>query len=153
MVPIAVANVIANQYFVPMSKGKYITYAVASGAIINIFISVPLVTYLGAIGTAIAILVTEMVVSIIEICQMGENFKKIIEVREVIKIILSSSIMGIIAVIFRHFTNNLSNYCQIIATIVLGFGTYILMLLLFKSDVLKIFFNKNGTRKLNKKLK
>jgi O-antigen/teichoic acid export membrane protein len=153
MIPIAIANVIANQFFVPMNKGKYITYAVSSGAIMNIIISVPLVMYFGAIGTAIAILATEMLVSVIQICQMGKNFKKIIEAKEIAKIIASSVIMGIIVLLFRHFTNNLSNYFQITYTVCFGFGSYILMLFLFKSEVLKIFFNKNGRRKLTKKWK
>ncbi len=153
MVPIAIANVIANQYFVPMNKGKYITYAVSLGAMMNIFISIPLVIYFGAIGTAIAILTTEILVTTIEIFQMGKNFKKIIEAKELAKVIISSVIMGITALLVKYFTNNLSNHYQIISTVCMGCLSYILMLLLFKSDILKLCFNNTSRRKPDRKLK
>lgn len=138
MIPIAIANVVANQYFVPMNKSKYITYAVLAGATINVLISVPLVESFGAIGSAVAILITEVSVAIIQVWQMGKSFKRIIEGKEIIKIFLAATVMGIVSLIFKQIINDLNIYFQFVLIIFVGIVSYILMLISLKSYVVLI---------------
>lgn len=60
----AVSNVLRTQYLIPMEKDKEFNISVIAAAVINIFLNLLLIPYMGAMGAVVGTLVAEMVVLI-----------------------------------------------------------------------------------------
>ena len=66
IIPIAWANIIRTQYLIPCHKDKIYIISTCIGAVINLVINLILIPYLDAIGAAIATVITEFIVCIIQ---------------------------------------------------------------------------------------
>lgn len=60
---IAWSNAIGTQYLLPTKQTRAYTMSVVLGAVVNIVINIPLITLWGAVGAAIATVLSEMTVT------------------------------------------------------------------------------------------
>ncbi len=70
---IAWANVIRTQYLIPNKMDVKYTVSVLSGAIVNLILNILLIKRFGAVGAAIATIVTEAIVAIIQSIIVSKN--------------------------------------------------------------------------------
>lgn len=90
------SNVLGIQYLVPSKKHKLYTYAVFSGAIINILLNFMLIPYLQAVGATVATIVAEGVVLGVEIYFVRKEFSFWNILKSNCKFLLASIVMFII---------------------------------------------------------
>lgn len=112
----ALMNVIGLQYMVPTSKSKQYTISVVVGFALFVVLSVLLVTHLNALGAAVALLITGMVIVTMQVFFVRKDFPFIQLIKPIGKIIISSLIMGGILLILKDlFYIEISEYFKNIA--------------------------------------
>ncbi|WP_439646446.1 flippase [Lacticaseibacillus thailandensis] len=67
IVMIAWSNAIGTQYLLPIGKNKEYTISVTGGAIANLILNVPLILWLGVYGAIISTVLSEVVVTLIQV--------------------------------------------------------------------------------------
>lgn len=142
MIPVAIANIIANQFLVPLNKNKSRTFVAVTGAVINILVSLPLVMKYGAIGSAYAILITEVAVAIMYVALMGKDFKRIVNGKEIFKVVVASLFMSGAIFFAKQYSHSIGHFWEIIIVVIFAVTTYILMLFLLKSEIIIKFLKK-----------
>lgn len=165
------ANVIGTQYLLPTKKQKEYTFSVTVGVIVNFILNYILITLYQSIGAAIATVLSQLVVDILQYKHIKDNvsiktlgnlcYKYLISSLVMfalclgMKFILNTSI--ILNAIF-NFAESISinkeylfNVISIITQIVIGGLTYITMLIILKDEYVYIFINKIKNRFLKKK--
>lgn len=98
LVPMALSNVLANQYLVPSNRIGSYTRSVVYGAIFNFFIEIPLIIVGQAVGAAIASVLSELVVTFIQVsyCRKEISFYK--DFTSSILVVLLGSLMIIFGI-------------------------------------------------------
>lgn len=74
---IGITNLLGIQILTPMCKEKYVLISVTGGAIVNLILNYSLIPSYGAVGAAIATLVAEIVVLIIQLFYTFDIVKKV----------------------------------------------------------------------------
>lgn len=129
---IGLTNVIGIQLFLPLNKEIYVFISTLAGAIIDIVLNVILIPYKGAFGAAIATMLTELSVLVIQ-CIFLSNYKvRIFNLYEFLKICFSTLVAFIATYYFINFTNVFLN---IIVSAAVFFSIFILVLLLTKEKI------------------
>lgn len=165
------ANVIGTQYLLPTKKQKEYTFSVTIGVIVNFILNYILITLYQSIGAAIATVLSQLVVDLLQYKHVKNNIK----VKELIKLcykyLISALIMFGICFITKfivntdfitsaiyNFAENINmnkiyifNIISIVAQITLGAITYFVMLIILKDDYIYTFINKIKNRFLKKK--
>lgn len=133
LIPMAVANVIGNQYLIPSRKSKQLNISIFSGSLFNILISIPLILKLGALGASVSILFSETLVTVTQLWQVrGElAFKGITS--EVFKYVIAGVIMLLCVSIELSM---LGGWLSLVLGIMLGSIIYIVMLILLKANII-----------------
>lgn len=112
-------------------KDKIYSLSVTLGSFLNFIFNIIFISKIGALGAAIATLITEITAIVIRIMFCKDIFEQIRVINiNLIKIIISSVLMGIV-VYFTKFLN-LDMYLTLICSIVSGGLTYLIFLLFFK---------------------
>lgn len=153
IVIIGFGNVLGGALLIPIGKDVKYTIAITSGAIINICLNLILIRYYQAVGAAIATIVAESTVSILQLVFA----RKYVNIFKVIlsswKIIISSVLMFAATITLGLKLN--SSIPHTLLIIVVGVGVYGLMLLILREklllDNLKKVLNKFFKTKENNK--
>lgn len=66
LIPLTMANIFGNQILVPLKRTKEYTVSVIFGATINLIIQVPIIIFYKSVGAAVAVLVAEITVMIVQ---------------------------------------------------------------------------------------
>ncbi|AJA46760.1 putative O-antigen transporter [Clostridium pasteurianum DSM 525 = ATCC 6013] len=129
---IAISNVLGIQYLLPSSRTKEFTISVTIGAVINVILNFILIPQYKAIGTCIATVVAEFIVTLIQYTYLRKNIKKKNLFKSIVKYTVSSMIMFILVRIIGIYMES-----KIITTIIQGIVgsiTYLILLSLLKEE-------------------
>lgn len=144
---IAWSNVIGNQYLLPTDKLKLYTTSVTIGAVVNLIGNIILIPKKGVQGAAISTVLAELVVTIIQLYFIRNDFKLKKLLVPIFKYMFSGAIMSICI----YQMNNLMefNIITCLIQILSGILIYIVLNILLKSSM--VIFIGNIIR--NKKIK
>lgn len=164
------ANVLGTQYLLPLKKQKEYTVSVTIGTIVNFVLNYILITLYQSIGAAIATVLSQIVVDILQY----NHVKREISVKQLIRLcwryVFASLIMFILCLIVKGILNvdaitqviyksatNMSlnkeylfNIVSIIAQVAVGCVSYITILIILKDKYIFNFINKIKSRFLKK---
>lgn len=122
-------------------KDKEYFLSVAAGAILNFIFNIVFIPKIGAVGAAIATIITEVIAIIIRIVLCKDIFRNIKLInKNMLKMFLSSLIMG--ALVFIIIKQIKIPVLQIIISGALGGLIYFLILLILKEKLTLEMFNK-----------
>lgn len=127
---IAWSNAVGTQYLLPTKRVRAYTASVVIGALVNIVLNIPMILLWGAIGTALATVVSELVVTVYQLLSIRSQ----IEYKKLFKDLGKYLSAGVImyAVIFYINIFLPSSWISISIDIVVGALVYCLFLFLFR---------------------
>lgn len=141
---IGLTNVLGIQILYPMGKINLVIISSAGAAIANIVLNLLLIPNGGAVGAAIATLVAETAVLVIQVILGYRYFPFKIKEISILRYIMASLLMG--AVCFGVILVFSSIVLQVVAGVAIGAAVYFMFLLLMKDrlalDVLKFIRRK-----------
>lgn len=137
VVPLGIGNVVCSQVLTPLGKEILTMYSTICGAVINFIANAILIPKLGAVGAAVATVLAESIVAIIQICfawnEMREAFAKI----QYVKLILINTVIGFFLFFARVELLTVQPIVSLILTCFAFFALYGCMLLLFKDSLVE----------------
>lgn len=137
VVPLGIGNVACSQVLTPLGKEILTMYSTICGAVINFIANAILIPKLGAVGAAVATVLAESIVAIIQICfawnEMREAFAKI----QYFKLILINTVIGFFLFFARVELLTVQPIVSLILTCFAFFAFYGCMLLLFKDSLVE----------------
>lgn len=145
---IGLSNVVGVQYLLPTKKQKEYTISVIGGAIVNFLLNIILIQKFMSIGAAIATVIAETVVTVIQLYAVRKEFN----IKNIFKLsrnyLLASFIMLIIISILKKLLINCSLNIIVITFIIaiVGILIYIVVLLILKDRYLKNIINNLSKR-------
>lgn len=143
---IALSNVSGVQYLLPSNKTKQFTGSVVAGALTNVLLNAILIPNYGAAGAAVATLIAETVVLLVQIYFI----RNVLELRRLLvsgaKYLVSSVIMIITISLCKIFLANMNIWTQIALKIMIGLVTYGASLLVLKEQLFLETLNKLSHR-------
>lgn len=136
---IGLSNVLGVQLFIPMKEDKKFTLSITIGAAINFALNLVLIYFFDSIGAAASTVIAEAVITFIMLylARNNINFKQAFS--PLWKYILSGTAMFIPCVYLGQYLAPSIINSMIIA--IVGVIIYAVMILLFKDDFVKMFFN------------
>ena len=137
---VSLTNVIGQQFLLPVKREKQYTYAIISGAIVNVILNIILISYYGANGAAVSSVIAEIVIFIIMYKYTKSDFDYKLIIKSNYKYLLFGIIMFMICYIIELIMTP-STICMIIQ-IICGMVSYISLLLLTKEELIFDFINK-----------
>jgi len=129
------SNVCGMQYLVPTGNQNKLTVSVFAGAGINLMLNAILIPHYYAVGAAIASVISELGVTVIQMFYMKDVFKIKDLVRHIWKYYLSSIIMMILVMMLNRLLG--SSLVHTILLIIIGVIIYFLCLFVLRDDYLK----------------
>lgn len=133
---VSISNVLGIQYLIPTNQNYKYTISIFVGAITNLIVDIPLIHLWGVKGSAFAILVSELGVTMTQLFLVRNE----ISYSKFIKSCYKYLIAGLIMFIVTDFLNKLQNISviSIIITVFVGIIVYFSSLFLFKVDIINI---------------
>lgn len=132
------SNITGNQVLIPMGREKHFMKAVFIGAIIDLILNLLLMPNFGCYGAAIATLIAECSQMIIQLYYSREEIITNIKWNSIMKIVFSTAISTLFTVIIMKFVE-INAFVNIIIAAFIFFGTYLVLLLLLKEEVLRSY--------------
>lgn len=159
-----IENVIGTQYLIPTKQQKKYTISVTCGLILNLILNYFLIIKWQAIGAAIATVISQFVVDMIQLYQVRKEMNLKEMFKPLVRYLLVGILMFVICIgigyifdnkVFGENNINVSEYIKYIVTIgvqvCFGAVIYIGVLILSKDDLIMPVINNLKTRlKLNK---
>lgn len=130
---IAISIVLGIQYLLPTNRTNEFTASSIIGAVINITLNFILIPKYKALGTCIATVITEFLVTLVQYIYLRKNIEHKIFFRNLIKYVMASIIMLIVVRIIGCYMG-----AKIITTIVqgiVGAVIYVIILILLKEEI------------------
>jgi O-antigen/teichoic acid export membrane protein len=130
---IAINSVLGTQYLLSSNRTNEFTTSVTMGAIINIVLNFILIPHYKALGTCIATVIAEFVVTLVQYISLKENIQKKNLIKSIVKYVIAAAVMFIIVRLIGNYMG-----AKIITTIVqgaVGVIIYIVILVLLKEEI------------------
>lgn len=147
LLPLGVGNIACMQILTPLGKEKLTMYSTIVGAIVNLLANAICIPPLGAVGAAVGTVLAEIIVAGIQVYYARDILKKIVKGIPLCKI-FATSLISIFVMLLLKVHVSLLPLLQIVATAIVFFGTYFLLLLFFQETlvceswkILKSFVN------------
>lgn len=122
-------------------RDRIYSLSVILGSVFNFLFNIIFISKIGALGAAIATLITEITAIIIRIVFCRDIFRNIkILDKNLLKIIIASILMGIIVNFFKSISSNL--VVNLLVSLVFGGITYFLFLLILKEKNIVMLVDK-----------
>ena len=140
---IGFSSVIGNQYLITTKKQKEYKISVFIGAIVNFFLNIVLIIFLKSYGAAIATVIAEASVTIVQLMFIRKDIK----LKRIFELSKNYCIAGIVMLLVCLLINifNMGNIYILILKLIFGVITYFIMLMILKDKFLftmsKRFFN------------
>ncbi|KRO00389.1 polysaccharide biosynthesis C-terminal domain-containing protein [Companilactobacillus kimchiensis] len=143
LIPMSIANVVGNQYLIPSRKSKQLNVSIISGSILNVIVSIPLISMDGAFGASISAMLSESVVTITQLWQV----RKSLTFKGINSDIAKYLIAAIIMFLFLYFEQMfIPGWISIIIGVLLGSVIYFSILIILKATIVdfayRILINK-----------
>lgn len=128
------SNIVGNQILLPRGQDKYFMCAVTTGAVVDFLLNLFLLPRYGFIGAAIATLIAEVSQASIQTFFAKDIIIRCINIKELLKIVISSIMGTIIVLVLRHYINY-NAFINLVITVI-GFACiYVAMLWILKVEV------------------
>lgn len=134
LVAIGVNNVTGMQYLIPTKRENVYTLTVVIGAIVNIVLNLFLVYFFRSIGAAIASVIAESVIAVIQLIVVRKELSVLTILKSSVKYIIAGMIMGV-ALFFETMLFPPSIWYTALM-VVSGAGVYFVALLLLRDRFL-----------------
>lgn len=131
---IAWSNAIGTQFLLPTKQVRAYTMSVVLGAAVNIVMNIPLIILWGAMGTAIATVLSELTVTGYQLyaIRLQVDYKKIF--LDTGKYFFAGVLMFIGVSILDNMT--MSNWIMLVVEVGLGILVYLIILIILKASVI-----------------
>ena len=133
---VAFANVIRTQYLLPRNMDKVFVSSIVIGAITNLIINILLIPQYGADGAAIATLLTELIVCLVQVYTASKDINILLVFKKNLWFLISSIIMLFIVIFVSNSFSN--NYVALILEIITGIVIYLLLNVKYCVKLLKV---------------
>ncbi len=130
IIPISISQILGMQYLVPLGKTKLYSKAIICGAIINFGLNVPLIYYYSAVGTAVATVISEVFITMLELFYVSRDLNVKLLFFETWKPFLASFIM-FFTILYLNSNIGVGFLCFFLDVVIGGF-IYVLLLYVFK---------------------
>ena len=132
IVIVGMSNFLGVQLFMPLKKEKWTLYSDLIGAVCNLSLNVVLIPVYGALGAAIASLIAEFAVTMVQLILA----RKYISIRTILSGFLKYLIMGIIMGLFVYLSTllQLHSIIKLMIGIIIGVLVYCSELLITKNQ-------------------
>lgn len=142
---IGITNILGIQILVPMGREKVVLYSEIAGAIVDVIVNALLIPKYASTGAAIGTLVAEFAVLVVQYWTLKNEVRNSFEQIHYIRIAIAL-VLGSVASLWVKLLS-LGNFITLVISAALFFGVYVVVLLIFKEEmVLEIL----GTFKLKK---
>lgn len=133
---IAWSNVIGTQYLLPTKQVKLYTNSVVWGAVVNIIANIPLIIWWGAMGTALATVLSELIVTGYQVLAIREqvNYKQLF--LETPKYLASGLLMFTSILGLNKFLS--VSWFSLFIEIFVGILVYCVLLIAFRAKIVNI---------------
>lgn len=143
----AITNILYNQILIPYNKEKVILWASLVGGVACIVLNLVLVPIWLHNGTAIATVITEALVMIVELIAVYSIVKKHLFSKSQLNILLASFVLTIILLLLKLTLENM--FIIILSSVLIGGPVYLGMLYLLKDYNVDYLINKFFKKRLN----
>ena len=147
LIPIGLNGITGTQYLVQIGKQKIYTISLILGAIVNVLLNLVLIHFFKGIGAAIASVIAETIILIIQLKYFKEQFTILEILKLSIKCLISGIVMFIVVFLLANYmsVSIINTLIQAIAGII----TYFIMLIILKYQFLKDILNQviSGAKK------
>ena len=147
---IGISNVIGNQYLLPTKQQKKFTISVTIGAAVNVCLNFLLIKKFKSIGASIATVISEFVVTGIQLYLTKNEIK----LREIFRIgknyFISSLAMFVISIIIGEIISN--NIISLVMQIFIGGIVYIIFLIVLKDELIIEILNEIKIKIFSRKI-
>ncbi|WP_393948497.1 flippase [Kluyvera intermedia] len=130
---VGVSNLTGIQMLIPLRKEKYLCYSVVIAALISISINFALMPKLGAVGTAISVVVAELSILSFQVFVLRKYFKILFGDLNIIKVTIALLIASALSFCL-HFLPNLNDFLSFIIRASAFFICYLMVLLIMKES-------------------
>ncbi|WP_251575681.1 polysaccharide biosynthesis C-terminal domain-containing protein [Limosilactobacillus agrestimuris] len=122
------------QYLVPTNHVYEYTFSIITGAVVNVIANLVLIKFLNAIGAAIATVISELVITVVELFFM----RKLVKINYIFDGLWKYFVSGFIMFIVVNFLNATLkfNIVTLIIEVIIGVILYLLLLILFKAEII-----------------
>lgn len=144
VIAIGLSNVTGIQYLVPTGQQNKLTLSVVCGSVTNFTMNALMIPCYGAIGAAIASLIAEMVVTLVQFYIVRKTFP----LSQILLQIRNYLLAGISMYIVLHFLDNLlsPSFTHTLLIVAVGILIYITALLAFHDPMLFFALDKVKTK-------
>jgi len=127
---IAWSNAIGTQYLLPTRQNKYFTLSVVFGAVVNLIANIPLIMMYGAVGAAIATVLSELSVTAYQLIVVRKQINYRMLFDDQYKYFLSGLVMYLLIVVLDKMLP--SNWISLIIEVCSGIFIYLILLLILR---------------------
>ncbi|RKF44750.1 polysaccharide biosynthesis protein [Bacillus wiedmannii] len=146
IVLIGLSNIFGMQILIPIQRQNKLTLSVTAGAIISIIINLILIKYMASVGTAIATLIAEFTVVLVQLFFV----KEFIDYTKLVKSFMNYGIVSLLMGLIIYLIGTILESSVLWVTVVqvsIGCSFYFVVLILFKDKFLLGVLNKLLRRK------
>ncbi|MBC6910392.1 flippase, partial [Lactobacillus reuteri] len=133
------STVTGTQYLVPVKRVREYTISVGIGAVVNIVMNLLLLNALAAKGAALATVISEFTIAILQCTMIKSSISLHILFKEIWKYFLSGIIMFTLVALISNQIK--MSFLSLIFEAVIGIVVYIFFILLFDAQIIKQFKN------------
>ncbi|OUP22369.1 polysaccharide biosynthesis protein [Lachnoclostridium sp. An196] len=131
---IGINNVTGMQYLIPTKRQNLFTLTVAIGAVVNFILNCVLIRIFQSIGAAVASVVAETVIAIVQLVFVRHELKPMMVLKEGIHYYCAGAAMAILLYIIERFLT--SSFLNTVIMIVVGAFIYFGILIIMKDEFL-----------------
>jgi O-antigen/teichoic acid export membrane protein len=100
---IGLTNIFGIQILYPLGRDKEVVYSVAAGAIFAFILNLLLIPYFAHVGAAIATLVSELIVLIVQIILISKEHRVLMPFDTILKYILATLLLAITLILIKFY--------------------------------------------------
>lgn len=140
IITVALSNFIGYQILVTIGKEKIVLITTVIGAVINLVLNLFFINTLGHNGAAIASVITEGGIAIVQIIFMVKYIKIRINLQQVASVIIPSICMAVVVVVIKLFFDSI--ILELIFSIITGIIIYSLFAAMMRNKFAHMVLNK-----------
>ncbi|RCW44769.1 flippase [Halanaerobium sp. MA284_MarDTE_T2] len=136
LIVIGFSSVYGTQILLPFNKEKEFSLIIIFGAIINFTLNLFLIKRIGYNGAAISTLIAEVIIAVLDYFLVKKIIRNIYDIKNIIQVVMSSFLMYIFILFFKHvFFNYMNNIFSISFIILTSSIIYFFVLYKLKNEV------------------
>lgn len=133
---VSISNVVGIQYLIPTNQNYKYTISIFIGAFTNLIVDIPLIHIWGVNGSAFAILISELAVTLAQLLLVRKEISYLKFIKSYYKYLIAGFIMFIVT-IFLNDIQSIS-WLSIMITAFIGLLVYSGSLFLLKANIIKV---------------